>query len=192
MILPGLESFGVFIYLLYLKQLSYFRERTLIPLETFSDHSKTEDFNCIENVAAFALKISLMYGPKFLFYQSYDIISFRISIMCLTCLPLFQCHKIRKLDDDDDDDDDDVGGDDDDDDDDDDGDEVFLWTGWSTKDLYALFPDGTFVRDCHHLWRAASKIWSCTESKFRLYWMRLSCRNNHYALELKLKILHLS
>ena len=46
--------------------------------------------------------------------------------MCLTCLPLFQCHKIRKLDDDDDDD---VGGDDDDDDDDDDGDEVFLWTG---------------------------------------------------------------
>ena len=49
--------------------------------------------------------------------------------MCLTCLPLFQCHKIRKLDDDDDDDDDDVGGDDDDDDDDDDGDEVFLWTG---------------------------------------------------------------
>ena len=45
--------------------------------------------------------------------------------MCLTCLPLFQCHKIRKLDDDDDD----VGGDDDDDDDDDDGDEVFLWTG---------------------------------------------------------------
>ena len=46
--------------------------------------------------------------------------------MCLTCLPLFQCHKIRKLDDDDDDD---VGGDDDDNDDDDDGDEVFLWTG---------------------------------------------------------------
>ena len=123
MILPGLESFGVFIYLLYLKQLSYFRERTLIPLETFSDHSKTEDFNCIENVAAFALKISLMYGPKFLFYQCY-VISFRISIVYLTWLLLFKCHKIRKLDDDDDDG---GGGDDDhdDDDDDDDGDEVF-------------------------------------------------------------------
>ena len=127
MILPGLEALGVFIYLLYLKQLSSFRERTLIPLETFSDDSKIEDFNCIENVAAFALKISLMYGPKFLFCQSYDIISFRISIMYLTCLPLFKCHKIRKLDDDDPDDDD-VGGDDDD-EDDDDSDEVFLWTG---------------------------------------------------------------
>ena len=148
MILPGLESFGVFIYLLYSNQFSSFRERTFIPLESFIDDSKTEDFNCIENVAAFALKISLMYGPKFLFYQCY-VISFRISIVYLTWLPLFKCHKIRKLDDDDDD----GGGDDDDDDDDDaddDGGEVFLWTGWSTKGLYALFPDGTFVRGCHH------------------------------------------
>ena len=126
MILPGLESFGVFIYLLYSNQFPSFRERTFIPLESFTDDSKTEDFNCIENVTAFALKISLMYGPKFLFYQCY-VISFRISIVYLTWLLLFKCHKIRKLDDDDDDDDDDGGGDDDDDDDenDDDGDEVF-------------------------------------------------------------------
>ena len=31
------------------------------------------------------------------------------------------------------------------DDDDDDADELFLWNGWPTKGVYALFPDGTIV-----------------------------------------------
>ena len=37
-----------------------------------------------------------------------------------------------------------------DDDDDDDDDKLFLWYGWPTKGVYALFPAGTIVRDSHH------------------------------------------
>ena len=33
---------------------------------------------------------------------------------------------------------------------DDDHDELFLRNGWPTKDVYALFPAGTIVRDSHH------------------------------------------
>ena len=67
------------------------------------------------------------------------------------------------------------------DDDDDDDDELFLWYGWPMHGI-ALFPAGTTVRDPHHheFWHTASRIWTCTEPEFRLWWMKLYSSDNHY------------
>ena len=69
-----------------------------------------------------------------------------------------------------------ISDDDDDDDDDDNDDELFLQNGWPTKDFYVLFPAGAIVRDsqhCKYQTCHTSMVWTCTESEFRLCWMKL-------------------
>ena len=60
----------------------------------------------------------------------------------------------------------------------DDDDWLFLRNGWPTKVVLRL----TSSRDhCNaNLRHAASRVWTCVESEFRLYWMKLCSSNNHY------------
>ena len=66
--------------------------------------------------------------------------------------------------------------------DDDDDDELFLWYGWPTKGVYALFQPGPLseILTIANLQHLASRVWPCAESEFRLCWMKLCNRDNHY------------
>ena len=69
-----------------------------------------------------------------------------------------------------------------DDDDDDDDDELFVWYGWPTKGIWPHFQPGPLseILTIANLWHVASKIWTYTESEFRLCWMKLSSSDDHY------------
>ena len=68
------------------------------------------------------------------------------------------------------------------DDDDDDDDELFFGYGWPTKGVYTLFPAWTIVEilTIANLRHAASRVWTCAESEFRLCLMKLCSSDNHY------------
>ena len=55
---------------------------------------------------------------------------------------------------------------------------------WLTDERrLALFPAETIVRDPHHresLTRRGQGFWTCAEPEFRLSWMKLCNRDNHY------------
>ena len=69
-----------------------------------------------------------------------------------------------------------------DDDDDDDDEELFLWYGWPTKGVYTLFQPGPLseILTIANLRHAASRVWTCAESEFRLCGMKLCSSDNHY------------
>ena len=63
-------------------------------------------------------------------------------------------------------------------DDDDADDKLFLWYGWSAKDISPYFKPGPFseIKNFQH---AVSRVWTCTEPEFRLSLMNLRSNNNH-------------
>ena len=67
---------------------------------------------------------------------------------------------------------------------DDDDDDLFLWYGWPTKDVQPFFQLGPLseILTIANLQHAASRIWTCAESEFRLWWMKLCSSDNHYLL----------
>ena len=74
------------------------------------------------------------------------------------------------------------GRDDDDDDDDDDEEELFLWYGWPAKDVWPHFQPGPLPETLTtaSLWHAVCRVWTWAEPEFRLSWMKLSSKDNHY------------
>ena len=56
-----------------------------------------------------------------------------------------------------------------------DDDELFLWSGWPTKGVKPYFQPGPLLEilTIPNLRQATSRIWTCAETQFRLYWMKL-------------------
>ena len=54
--------------------------------------------------------------------------------------------------------------------------------GWPTKDVYAVFLPGSLseILTIANLRHAASRVWTCAESEFRLCWKKLCSRDNHW------------
>ena len=63
-----------------------------------------------------------------------------------------------------------------------DDDELFLWYGWPTKSVWPYFQLGPLSEflTIANLRHAASMVWTCAKPGFRLRWMKLCSRDNHY------------
>ena len=61
--------------------------------------------------------------------------------------------------------------------------ELFLWNGWPTNGTWPYFQLGPLLEifTIANLGHSAIRIWSCTEPKFRLCWIKGSS-DNHYAM----------
>ena len=59
-------------------------------------------------------------------------------------------------------------------------DRLFLGNSWLKKGFISI--TGTFVKGSHHckLQHTASRIWSCAETEFSLWWMKVCISDNHY------------
>ena len=59
---------------------------------------------------------------------------------------------------------------------------IILWHGWPTKGVYPYFQPGPLpgILTLVNLRHAASRVWACTEPEFRLSWIKLCSRDNHY------------
>ena len=66
--------------------------------------------------------------------------------------------------------------------DDDDDDELFLWYGWPTRGVYLYFQPGPLseILTVVNLRRTVGRVWTCAEPDFRLSWMKLCSKDEHY------------
>ena len=68
---------------------------------------------------------------------------------------------------------------------------LIIFSEWLTDErrlhLYCIFQPGPLseILTITNLRHAASRIWTCTESEFRLCWMKLCSSNNHYTKALR-------
>ena len=65
---------------------------------------------------------------------------------------------------------------------DDDDDELFLWYGWPTRGVYLHFQPGPLseILTVVNLRRTVGRAWTCAEPDFRLSWMKLCSKDEHY------------
>ena len=64
---------------------------------------------------------------------------------------------------------------------DDDDDEFFLWYGWPMKGVKSYFQSRSLseILTISNLWHTTSRIWTCAEPEFRLWWMKLCSSDIH-------------